>query len=890
MATVTYTVKKGDTLSGIAKKYGTTVNALAQLNNIKNVNLIYVGQKLTISGKEASTSKPSSSSSTSSSSPTQVTITHFGLQADTDRTIFAVWEWSRANTDKYEIYWSYKTKDNVWLTGSNTSTSNKDATYNAPSNAVSIKCKVKPVSKTYTSDNKTVSYWTANWSSEKTYTFAAAAPKAPQAPTVKIKDYTLTATLRNLTVDGEAIEFQVVQNDSTVYKTGVATIETSTASYSCTVSVGENYKVRCRTKRGSEYSEWSSYSDNAQTKPNAPSAITNCVATSSTSVNLSWTAATSAESYDIQHTTKIHYFEGSNSVTTINKITTTVYEITGLTAGQTYYFRVRAVNANGSSGWSEIKSVVIGSKPGPPTTWSSTTTAITNESVILYWVHNAEDGSKETDAELELTINDVVETIALGPATKAPEEEETDNRQYILTTDKLTEGAVIYWRVRTKGIIDEWGSWSTKRLLQVFAPPTLFLSMTDVNEVQTNVVSSFPFYILGVAGPNTQIPIGYHVTIVANDAYETLDEIGNLKVVNKGDEVYSKFYDVTQDLLLRITPESVDLENNMNYTIHCIVTMNTGLIAEETLDFSVGWSEEMYSPNAEITFDPDNVAVHIRPYCDMYETIFYEVTYDPMKGGFTRTDKRLDDVSGTSLDGSFTEDYNDVIYYGPTGDGRNVYFCIVQSEEPTLIDGVTMSVYRREYNGDFVEIGTGITNTDRTFVTDPHPSLDFARYRIVATSDTTGAVSFSDIPGYMIGEKSVIIQWNETWDAFDAVIGEDVEKPAWSGSMLKLPYNIDISDSNSIDVSMVNYIGRSNPVSYYGTQLGIKSTWNTEIPKSDKNTLYGLRKLAIYMGDVYVREPSGSGYWANISVSYNQNHNDPVIPVTLTITRVEGGV
>lgn len=45
---VWYTVKKGDVLSVIAKKYGTTVTALKKLNNIKNVNMIYVGQKIRI--------------------------------------------------------------------------------------------------------------------------------------------------------------------------------------------------------------------------------------------------------------------------------------------------------------------------------------------------------------------------------------------------------------------------------------------------------------------------------------------------------------------------------------------------------------------------------------------------------------------------------------------------------------------------------------------------------------------------------------------------------------------------------------------------------------------------------------------------------------------------
>lgn len=43
-----YTVKKGDNLSNIAKKYDTTVNNLVKINNIKNPNLIYPGQKLKI--------------------------------------------------------------------------------------------------------------------------------------------------------------------------------------------------------------------------------------------------------------------------------------------------------------------------------------------------------------------------------------------------------------------------------------------------------------------------------------------------------------------------------------------------------------------------------------------------------------------------------------------------------------------------------------------------------------------------------------------------------------------------------------------------------------------------------------------------------------------------
>ncbi len=46
----TYTVKRGDTLFSIARRYGLSVNQLAQANNIYNPSYIYVGQVLIIPG------------------------------------------------------------------------------------------------------------------------------------------------------------------------------------------------------------------------------------------------------------------------------------------------------------------------------------------------------------------------------------------------------------------------------------------------------------------------------------------------------------------------------------------------------------------------------------------------------------------------------------------------------------------------------------------------------------------------------------------------------------------------------------------------------------------------------------------------------------------------
>ena len=58
----TYTVQSGDTLSGIAQKFGVTVQELCDWNNISNPNYIYVGEVLRVSGNTGSTSSTSTSS------------------------------------------------------------------------------------------------------------------------------------------------------------------------------------------------------------------------------------------------------------------------------------------------------------------------------------------------------------------------------------------------------------------------------------------------------------------------------------------------------------------------------------------------------------------------------------------------------------------------------------------------------------------------------------------------------------------------------------------------------------------------------------------------------------------------------------------------------------
>ena len=762
-----------------------------------------------------------------------VTITGFGLQTGTTRTVYATWDWSEEHTKGYNVRWYYDTGDSngsgtIWFVGSDTEVTKKQDNYNAPSNAKRVRFVVKPVSETYNSNDQEVVYWTANWSTEKIYNFSSNVPTKPSAPSVTLDKYTLTATLDNVDTDATIVQFQVLKDNSTIFATGQATVESdyNYVQYSCYVDAGSEYKVRCRGVRNSLYSEWSEYSDKLSTIPATPSGFKECYAKTETSVYLKWEAISTAESYDIEYTTKKEYFDSSDQTTTISGIESTRYEKTGLENGDTYFFRLRAVNNSGKSPWSEISSVVVGKKPGAPTTWSSTTTVLVGEQLTLYWVHNSEDGSSQVSAELELYADGEKELHTIRNSTDEDTKDKTSS--YTVDTSVYTEGTKLKWRVRTSGVTNEYGDWSVQRTVDVYAPPTLTLTMTDSSGQTFDTLKSLPIRIQGSAGPSTQRAIGYHLTITSTSSYETVDQLGKTKIVSRGEELYSRYFDNSNELSVTLTAGDLSLENNEMYKVTCVVSMNSGRTAESSLYFTVAWSDSNYHINCRISIDRDSYVAAIQPYCK---------------------DKN----------GSITDD-------------------------------VTLSVYRREFDGKFTEIASEVANARNMFVSDPHPSLDYARYRIVATSKTTGNAEYYDVPAYPVGGKAAIIQWDESWSDFDYTTEDVIASPSWAGSMLKLPYNIDVSDNINPDVELVEYIGREHPVSYHGTQIGSKSTWNMDVPAYDKETIYALRRLQKWMGNVYVREPSGSGYWATVTVSFSIKHCEVVIPVTLNITRVEGGI
>lgn len=729
------------------------------------------------------------------------------------------------NLDHYKVEWFYDSGNGIWFQGSSTTTTLKNATYNFPSNAIKVKVTVTPVSKTYNSNGNSVPYWTGTAVSKERIS-SENPPSDISTPSVTLDKYTLKATVDNIAdAKTDQVEFEVYK-DETKFSGGTINVSTARAIYQCTVIAGDKYRVRCRAINlvGSTkvYGNWSAYSAEVTTIPATVSNVS-CSVESGNSVRVSWTGNSTATNYRVEYTTNKLYFDSSSEVSSLTVENTYAY-IQGLEQGQEWYFRVQALNDLGESGWSEIVYKIIGTKPEAPTTWSLTTTAIIGEPVTLYWVHNSEDGSKQTQANIELTINGVADIITI--ITDPAEKDELDKiYSYDVDLSTYPEGAEILWRVRTRGITFEYSDWSMQRTINIYAPPVASLNHGD----GSGILNSFPYNISVIAGPNSQTAISYHISIISENTYQTDDATGTTVTINSGTEVFSKVFNImNNNFTYDLMPEDLTLENNQFYNIVITVSMNSGLTTVVMDDFLVEWADDSYDPDASVFIDRDTLCAYISPFC--------------------------------------------------------------LNNDSEMVENISLSVYRREFDGSFVLIASNIDNNGVSTIVDPHPSLDYARYRIVARNVNTSVNGFSDIPGMPVNEQSIVIQWSEQWSTFNYSGEDEIETPPWTGSMLRLPYNINITESYEQDATLVEYIGREHPVSYYGTQKGVSATWSLDVPKNDKDTIYGLRRLATWAGNAYVREPSGNGYTANVKVSLSIKSMDLTVPVTLSIKRVEGDV
>jgi hypothetical protein len=193
------------------------------------------------------------------------------------------------------------------------------------------------------------------------------------------------------------------------------------------------YKVQATNAAGS--SAWSNTA-NATTTGGIPNAPSNLAATASGSsaINLSWTDnSTDETNFVLQRSLTSN--SGFTTIATLPANTTT-YMNSGLTGSTTYYYRVQATNAAGSSAWSNTaNATTTGGLPNAPSNLVAKSGSC--RTIVLTWVDNS---TNETSFELSrsLTLNGSYTNIATLPSNTTT-----------YTNTGLTLGKKYYYKVRS---------------------------------------------------------------------------------------------------------------------------------------------------------------------------------------------------------------------------------------------------------------------------------------------------------------------------------------------------------------------------------------------------------------------------------------------------------
>lgn len=293
--------------------------------------------------------------------------------------------------------------------------------------------------------------------------------------------------------------------------------------------------------------------------PLAPTAISGArVAANTVRLTLSNTVSTST-GLEVQASTDPADWSAALTSTYAGAGLQTV-DVSGI-AG-TYYFRARNTRGALVSDWSPISDgIVTLTPPAAPTLTAPASGGVIAKSaatVTFKWIHNPQDGSAQTAAEVAYST-DGGSTWTTANATTAQEKE---------ISNGFSVNDTVTWRVRTKGADPSFGSWSATRQFYVYQAPTVTITLEDENG--NNVAG----------GTLSDMPLVYALSVsdASGSTAAATVEVGG----------YSEAVD-TGTLAGRIEAAEFLPDNDSTYTFTASVQSSSSLAASASVTFSTAF-------------------------------------------------------------------------------------------------------------------------------------------------------------------------------------------------------------------------------------------------------------------------------------------------------------
>lgn len=566
---------------------------------------------------------------------------------------------------------------------------------------------------------------------------------------------------------------------------------------------------------------------------NVPVAPTGCAASQIDSDvlvkwNWNWNDATQAE---VSWSSNRNAWQSTSEPNTysVNVANAPQIRVSNLTAGTTWYFRVRFVSTLESSTaygpYSSIMAVTVGSAPLKPTLSLSGTVVRNTTKVTASWSYLSTDGSGQSAAVLWECNASGTNIKQIGRASGA---------HYCTFQPKnlsWSTGSTHYVRLRVTSAAGLVSEWSDPVAIAVADPVTCTITQASLG-AQYVIPLIYPADTLypdsdvypsnGRNGQYklTAMPLTATITGAGAGGTTTLaiERLLDYQMERPDESIADGYAGETIALITQVGEAQITIDNDDligslddGAWYRLVATVQDGLGQANTKYrlFIVKWSHQAVMPEATASMD-GNAAI----------------------------------ITPTEPTGAAAGDYCDIYR--------------LSADKPELI------IRHAEFGEAYV---------------DPYPAIgEHGGHRVVFRTANGDYITSRNRPAWIDLKKKN----GDYLDSQNAIID-------FNGDQIEVEYNVDLSSNWSKDFQETKYLGGAiqgdwNPgVSRTGSVSGATYAYN-ELDK-----IATMRRLAAYPGICHVRTPDGSSFSADIQVSESQSYSSggKVANFTLNITRVD---